>query len=133
MELLLRPKRTAFTQKKCLEQHHLQGGRCALCDAEIRLGADGECEDEGDHVQPLHSSVAGEPQKFRLLCLSCHKDVSDPGVRREAEILRSYFNLETLQFCSSPKPVPATWVCEKLDARRALMHLDIKRCRKSNL
>ena len=26
MELLLRPKRTAFTQKKRLEQYHLQGG-----------------------------------------------------------------------------------------------------------
>ena len=54
-------------------------------------------------------------------------------MRREAEILRSYFNLGTVDFCSSPKPVPATWVCEKLDARRDLMHVDLKRCRKSIL
>ena len=63
-----------------------QGGRCALCDAELRTG-----EDEGDHVQPLHSTVASQPQTFRLLCIQCHQTVSDPAARREAGILQSHF------------------------------------------
>ena len=57
MEVLLKPKREAFSQKRRHAQYQEQGGRCALCDAELRTG-----EDEGDHVQPLHSTVAGQPQ-----------------------------------------------------------------------
>ena len=110
MELLLRPKREAFSQRRRHAQYQAQGGRCALCDAELRTG-----EDEGDHVQPLHSTVAGQPQTFRLLCVSCHQVISDPAARREAGILQSHFNLATAAFRDSPKPVPATFVTETLD------------------
>ena len=122
MELLLRPKRAAFSQKKRLEQYNSQNGRCAICDGELRTG-----EDEGDHLQPLRDAIRGEEQQFRLLCVSCHQNVSDPGQRREAEILRSHFNLHTWGFCEAPKPVPATWVCEKFDSRRDLVHVDLKK------
>ena len=74
LELLLQPKREAFSEKKRLAQFNLQGGRCALCDGELRTG-----EDEGDHIQPLRDSCRGEEQAFLLLCLSCHQDTTDPG------------------------------------------------------
>ena len=48
MEKLLRPKRAAFSDRQRDEVYETQGHRCAICDAELRVG-----EDHGDHVDVL--------------------------------------------------------------------------------
>ena len=105
------------------EQHH----RCAICDSELRAG-----EDHGDHVEVLRDQVASSTQRFRRLCATCNYSICDAGQRRESEILKSHYNLETVAFETSPKPVPATWG-GALDKRRDLIHIDVIRCRRSLL
>ena len=56
----------------------------------------------------------------------------DPAQRRESEILKSHYSLETACFEDSPKPIPATWG-GALDKRRDLHHIDVVRCRRSIL
>ena len=113
LELLLTPTRQQFNSAMRQAQYEKQNHRCALCDSELRVG-----EDHGDHIETLREAVAGQPQVFRLLCAECNYSRCDPGQRREAEILRSHFNLETDQFNDSPRPVPATFVASKIDNKR---------------
>ena len=63
MEKLLRPKRVAFSDRQRDEVYEAQGHRCAICDAELRVG-----EDHADHVDVLRDQVAGAAQRFRLVC-----------------------------------------------------------------
>ena len=104
MEKLLRPKRAAISEKLRDEVYEAQGHRCAICDGELRTG-----EDHGDHVDILRDQVAGQRQRFRLLCACCNYAICDAGQRREGAILKSHYSLETASFEDSPKPVPATW------------------------
>ena len=89
-------------------------------------------EDHGDHVEVLRDQVAGAAPRFRLVCATCNYAVCDPAQRRESEILKSHYSLETACFEDSPKPVPATWG-GALDKRRDLWHIDVVRCRRSIL
>ena len=127
MEKLLRPKRAAISEKLRDEVYEAQQHRCAMCDGELRCG-----EDHGDHVDVLRDQVAGQRQRFRLLCATCNYAICDAGQRREGEILKSHHSLETASFEDSPKPVPATWG-GALDTRRDLWHVDYIRCRRSLL
>ena len=127
MEKLLKPKRAAISEKLRDEVYEAQGHRCAICDGELRCG-----EDHGDHVDVLRDQVAGQRQRFRLLCATCNYAICDAGQRREGEILKSHYSLETASFEDSPKPVPATWG-GALDKRRDLWHIDVIRCRRSLL
>ena len=86
----------------------------------------------GDHVEVLRDQVAGQRQRFRLLCATCNYAVCDAGQRRESEILESHYSQQTASFEDSPKPVPATWR-GSLDKRRDLWHIDVIRCRRSLL
>ncbi len=65
-------------------QYEAQLPVCALCDAELRVG-----EDHGDHVDVLRDQVAGQEQRFRLLCATCSAEICDAGQRRESAILKS--------------------------------------------
>ena len=125
MGKLLRPKRAAFSDRQRDEVYEAQGHRCAICDAELRVG-----EDHGDHVEVLRDAVAGAAQRFRLVCATCNYAVCDPAQRRESEILKSHYSLETACFEDSPKPAPASWG-GALDKRRDLWHIDVVRCRRS--
>merc|ERR1712185_54440 len=127
MEKLLKPKRAAISEKLRGEVYEAQGHRCAICDGQLRAG-----EDHGDHVDVLRDQVAGQRQRFRLLCATCNYAICDAGQRRENEILKSHYSLETASFEDSPKPVPATWG-GSLDKRRDLWHIDVIRCRRSLL
>ena len=101
--------------------YEAQGHRCAICDGELRCG-----EDHGDHVDVLRDQVAGQRQRFRLLCATCNYAICDASQRREGEILKSHYSLETASFEDSPKPVPATWG-GSLDFHRNLWHIDVTR------
>ena len=114
MEKLLRPKRQSISERQRDDMYEAQGHRCAICDSELRAG-----EDHGDHVEVLRDQVASSTQRFRLLCATCNYSICDAGQRRESEILKSHYNLETVAFETSPKPVPATWG-GALDRRRDL-------------
>ena len=81
MEKLLRPKRAAFSDKQRDEVYEAQGHRGSICDAELRAG-----EDHGDHVDVLRDQVAGQEQKFRLLCATCNLSIRDPAQRRDSAI-----------------------------------------------
>ena len=74
MGKLLRPKRAAFSEKLRDEVFQAQGHRCAICDAELRVG-----EDHGDHVDVLRAQVAGQAQRFRLVCATCNYTICDPA------------------------------------------------------
>ena len=86
----------------------------------------GSCvgEDHGDHVDVLRDQVAGQRQRFRLLCAACNYAICDAGQRREGETLKSHYSLETASFEDSPRPVPATWG-GALDFRSDLWHIDV--------
>ena len=78
LEKLLKPKRAAISEKLWDEMYEAQGHRCAMvCDGELRCG-----EDHGDHVDVLRDQVAGQRQRFRLLCATCNYAVCDAGQRR---------------------------------------------------
>ena len=83
----LKPKRTAISEKLRGEMYEAQGHRCAICDGELRCG-----EDHGDHADILRDQVAGQRQRFRLLCATCNYAVCDAGQRREGEILKSHYS-----------------------------------------
>ena len=89
-------------------------------------------EDHGDHIDVLRDEVVGQAQRFRLVCATCNYAICDPAQRRESDILKSHYSLETACFEDSPKPVPATWG-GALDKRRDLWHIDVVRCRRSIL
>ena len=77
MEKLLRPKRATISEQLRDEMYEAQGHRCAICDAELRTG-----EDHGDHIDVLRDQVAGQKQRFRLLCETCNYQICDAGQRR---------------------------------------------------
>ena len=84
LEKLLKPKRAAISEKLRDEVYEAQQHRCAICDGELRCG-----EDHGDHVEVLRDVVAGQTQRFRLVCETCNYAICDPAQRRESEILKS--------------------------------------------
>ena len=88
VEKLLRPRRVPFLDRQRDEVYEAQGHRCAISDAELRVG-----EEHGDHVEVLRDHVAGAAQRFRLVCATCNYAVCDPAQRRESEILRSHYSL----------------------------------------
>ena len=67
LEKLLRPNRSHLNAAARQAQYEKQNHRCAICDAELRVG-----EDHGDHIETLRDAVAGQPQVFRLLCHECN-------------------------------------------------------------
>ena len=85
LEKVLKPKRAAISEKLRDEVYEAQQHRCAICDGELRCG-----EDHGDHVDVLRDMVAGQRQRFRLLCATCNYAICDAGQRREGEILKSH-------------------------------------------
>ena len=90
LEKLLKTKRAAISEKQLDEVYEAQGHRCSICDGELRVG-----EDHGDHVDVLRDQVAGQRQRFRLLCEACNYAICDAGQRRENEMLKSHYSLET--------------------------------------
>ena len=51
------------------------------------------------------AAVAGQRQRFRLLCATCNYSICDAGQRREGEILKSHYSLETLETVVGPRLV----------------------------
>ena len=86
LEKLLKPKRAAISEKLRNEVSQAQEHRCAICLQEFRTGTD-----HGDHVGVLRDQVAGQRQRFRLLCATCKYAICDAGQRRDGEILRSHY------------------------------------------
>ena len=76
LEKLLRPKRAAISEKLRDEVYEAQGHRCAICDGELWCG-----EDHGDHVSVLRGQVAGQRERFRLLCATMQYATRGSGGR----------------------------------------------------
>ena len=126
MEKLLKPKRAAISEKLRDEMHEAQGHRCAICDGELRCG-----EDHGDHVDVLRDQVAGQRQRFRLLCATCNYAVCDAGQRREGEILKSHYSLETAIRRLSPQPGVGRWINVEIYGTSIQSDVDARSCTKA--
>ena len=53
-------------------------------------------------------SKVRQAQRFRLVYATCNYAICDPAQRRESEILKSHYSLETACFEDSPAEGPAT-------------------------
>ena len=71
---LLKPKREHLSKKERDELYEEQGGKCENCASALD-------NSEADHVSHLRDLVAGQDQMFRLLCPTCHSEVSEPTQR----------------------------------------------------
>ena len=103
-----------------------QKGRCAICGSEISRG-------EADHHAPLRDAIAGQRQRFRMLCGACHREVTDSVSRRQLNPISSAFNADLFRdFVLSPRPAQFVLPIAKID-QSPIVNVDVKRCRRSCL
>ena len=78
--------------------------------------------------------MAGQDQAFRLLCLACHSEVSEPSERRAINPIISHFSPETYEaFVRSPRPAQCVTKLNSIDPEREIVNIDVRRCRRSYL
>ena len=89
---------------------------------------------EADHISPLRDLVAGQDHICRLLCPTCHGEVSEPAQRRSVNPIISQFNPATYEaFVRSPRPVQCVAKLNVIDPKREIAYIDVRRCRRSCL
>ena len=122
---LLEPRRQHLTEKERASLLASQNGGCEKCGGAITRG-------EADHIAPLRDAIAGQAQKFRLLCKACHGEVTDVVTRRPTNPIISVFNIDTYEsFVNSSRPVQFVFPIGKIDPNLELVNVDVKRCRRS--
>ena len=85
-------------------------------------------------MTPLRDAVDGQDQSFRLLCGTCHREVTDVVTKRSPNPILSVFKAKTYKdFIESPSPVQFVLPIGKIDPEAELVYLDVKRCRRSCL
>ena len=124
---LTRPERQHLSKTEREELFDKQEGKCEMCQSPLE-----KCE--ADHVAPLRDLLVGQEQAFRLLCLTCHSEVSEPSQRRATNPIISQFNPFTYEaYVRSPRPVQCVQKLNNLDPNRELVNVDVRRCRRSCL
>ena len=124
---LIRPKREHLSGQARRKLVASQNSRCAICTSPLELV-------ELDHIAPLSQQTYSAKQIFQALCPTCHAEKTQSSDTKPENPILSYFSPATYEaFVKAPKPAQCVFCPNAIDSRQQLVHIDVRRCRKSCL